>query len=90
LPWKVRPHSGCGRTRCDSAMTKSVVHRFEKARRFGSAVLKAKGSARVKVGLVAAILFALVCAVETKAIFTLESSQGPFEFSASHDRNMYR
>jgi hypothetical protein len=71
-------------------MTKSVVQRFERVRRFGSAVLKTVGGGRVKVGLVAAILFALVCAVETKAIFTLESSQGPFEFSASHDQNMYR
>jgi hypothetical protein len=53
-------------------------------------VLKTAGGARIKVGLVAAILFALVCAVETKAIFTLESSQGPFEFTAGHDQNMYR
>jgi hypothetical protein len=75
-------------------MTERVVHSLTKILRSGSkrsrAVLTTAGGARVKVGLVAAILFALVCAVETKAIFTLESSQGPFEFSASHDQNMYR
>jgi hypothetical protein len=35
-------------------------------------------------------LFALAYAVETKAIFALESSRGPFEISADHDQNMYR
>ena len=75
-------------------MTKRVVHRLVEVLRAGSkrslAVLKTVGGARVKVGLIAAIFFALVCAVETKAIFTLKSSQGPFELSASHDQNMYR
>jgi hypothetical protein len=71
-----------------------MTNRLVKVLRSGSkrslAVLKTAGGARVKVGLIAAIFFAVVCAVETKAIFTLESSQGPFEFIASHDQNMYR
>jgi hypothetical protein len=54
------------------------------------AVLEKIGGAYVKVGLVAAVLFTLAYAVETKAIFALESSQGPFEVSADHDQNMYR
>jgi hypothetical protein len=75
-------------------MTQSVVHRLAKVVRSGSkrslAVLEKVGGAYVKVGLVAAILFTLAYAVETKAIFALESSQSPFEISADHDRNMYR
>jgi hypothetical protein len=54
------------------------------------AVFKKITRAHIKVGLVAAALFALAYAVETKAILALESSQGPFEVTADHDRNMYR
>lgn len=54
------------------------------------AVFKKITRARIKVGLVAAALFALAYAVETKALLALESSQGPFEVTADHDRNTYR
>jgi hypothetical protein len=70
------------------------MRRLAKVVRYGSkrsfAVLEKVGGAHIKIGLVAAALFALAYAVETKAIFALESSQGPFEVSADHDRNMYR
>ena len=75
-------------------MTKSVMHRLAEVVRSGSkrsfAVLEKVGRAHIKIGLVAAALFALGYAVETKAIFVLESSQGPFKISAEHDQNMYR
>jgi hypothetical protein len=75
-------------------MTKSVMHRISivpRARGKRSlSVLKKVSRAHVKVGLVAAALFALAYAVETKAILSLESSQGPFEVTADHDLNMYR
>jgi hypothetical protein len=75
-------------------MTQSFVHRLAKVARSGSkrsfAVLEKVGGAHVKVGLVAAVLFISAYAVETKAIFALESSQGPFEVTADHDQNMYR
>jgi hypothetical protein len=75
-------------------MTKRIVHRLVKVLRSGSkrslAVLKTASGARIKVGLIAAILFALVCAVETKVIFALESSQDPFEVTAGHGQSMYR
>jgi hypothetical protein len=75
-------------------MTKSVMHRLAEVVRSGSkrsfAVLEKVGRAHIKIGLVAAALFALAYAVETKAIFALESSQGPFEISADHNQNMYR
>jgi hypothetical protein len=58
-------------------MTKSVVHRPAKVIRAGSkrsfAVLEKVDRQHVKIGLVAAALFALAYAVETKAIFALES-----------------
>jgi hypothetical protein len=64
-------------------MTKSVMRRLARVVRSGSkrsvAVLEKVGGAHVKVGLLAAILFFLVYAVETKAIFALESSQDLFE-----------
>jgi hypothetical protein len=64
-------------------MTKSVMHRFVKVLPSRSkrsfAVLKTVSGAHIKVGLVAAILFALAYAVETKAILALESSQNLFE-----------
>jgi hypothetical protein len=75
-------------------MTKSIMHRLAKVVRSGSkrsfAVIEKVGGAYVKVGLVAAALFTLAYAAETKAIFALESSQGPFEVTADHDQNMYR
>jgi hypothetical protein len=43
------------------------------------AVLKKVNGAHVKLGLVAAALFVLAYAVETKAILALESSQNLFE-----------
>ena len=71
-------------------MRKSVMHRLAKVVRSGSkrsfAVLEKVGG----VGLVAAVLFTLAYAVETKAIFALEAAQGPFEVTADHDQNMYR
>jgi hypothetical protein len=64
-------------------MTNRVMHRLAKILRSGSkrsfAVLKTAGGARIKLGLVAAVLFALAYAVETKAILALESSQNLFE-----------
>jgi hypothetical protein len=63
-------------------MTNSVMHRLAKVVRSGSkrslAMLEKVGGAHVKVGLVAAILFTLAYAVETRAIFALESSQDLF------------
>jgi hypothetical protein len=62
-------------------MTKSVVRRLAKVVRAASkrsfAVLKVSGR-HAKVGLVAAVLFALAYAVETKAVSTLESSPNLF------------
>jgi hypothetical protein len=59
-------------------MTKRVMHRLAKIVRSGSktclAVFEGVGSAYVKVGLVAAALFILAYAIETKAILALESS----------------
>jgi hypothetical protein len=75
-------------------MTEGVVHYLAKVLRSGSrrsfATLKKVGGAHVTVGLVAAVLFALAYAVETKAIFTLESSQNPLEVPTDHGQNMYR
>lgn len=75
-------------------MTKRVMHRLAKALCFRGKtsfpVLKKVSDARVKVGLVAAVLFALAYAIETKAVLTLESSQDLFEVSAEHGQNMYR
>jgi hypothetical protein len=62
-------------------MTK--MHRLAKVPRSSGkrslAVLKEINRAHIKIGLVAAAVFALAYAVETKAILVLESSQGPFE-----------
>jgi hypothetical protein len=75
-------------------MTKSAMHRLAKvvlsASKRSFAVIEKVGRARIKTGLVAAALFTLAYVVETKAIFVLESSQGPFEVGADHDQNMYR
>jgi hypothetical protein len=63
-------------------MTNSVMHHLAKVVRSGSkrcfAVIEKVGGASVKVGLVAAVLFTLAYAVETRAIFALESSQDLF------------
>jgi hypothetical protein len=68
--------------------TKVLRVRFPSRRSF--AALKKASGARIKVGLIAAALFALVYAVETKAILDLESSPNPLEVSADHGQNMYR
>jgi hypothetical protein len=64
-------------------MTKSVMQRLANVVRSKSkrilAVLKKVNRAHVELGLVAAALFVLVYAVETKAILALESSQDLFE-----------
>jgi hypothetical protein len=64
-------------------MTNSVVRRLAKVVRSKSkrsfAVLKTVNGAHVKLGLVAAALFVLAYAIETKAILVLESSQDLFE-----------
>jgi hypothetical protein len=64
-------------------MTNSVVPCLVKIVRSKSkrclAVLKTVNGAHVKLGLVAAALFVLAYAVETKAILALESSQNLFE-----------
>jgi hypothetical protein len=61
-------------------MTKRVVQRLAKVirckRRRGSAFLNGK---HFKTGLVVVALFALACAVETKAILALQSSQELFK-----------
>jgi hypothetical protein len=75
-------------------MTKRVMHRLAKALCFRGKrsfpVLKKVSDAHIQVGLVAAALFALTYAVETKAILALESSQDLFEVSADHGQNIYR
>jgi hypothetical protein len=63
-------------------MTKRVVHRLAKVirckRKRGAAVLKSVNGKHFTIALVVA-LFALACAVETKAILALESSQELFK-----------
>lgn len=72
-------------------MTKGVVHRLAKAlhsRSKGSlAFLKKVGDAPIKVGLVAAILFVLAYAVETKAVLVLEASPNLFEAMGHHSQS---
>ena len=76
------------------AMTKSVMHRLAKDFRAKSkrsfAVLKKTSGAHIKVGLVAAVVFASAYTVETKAILALESSQDLFKVTADHGQSMYR
>jgi hypothetical protein len=64
-------------------MTNSAMRRLAEVFRSKSkrsiAVLKKVNGAHVKLGLVAAALFVLAYAVETKAILALESSQDLFE-----------
>jgi hypothetical protein len=62
--------------------------RFPSRRSF--AALKKVSGAHIKVGLIAAVLFALAYAVETRAILVLESSPNPLEVSADHGQNMYQ
>jgi hypothetical protein len=75
-------------------MRNSVMHRVAKIVRSKSkrsfAALKEINGAHLKIGLVAAALFALVYAVETKAILVLESSQNPFEVMRQSPETMYR
>jgi hypothetical protein len=64
-------------------MTKSVMQRLAKHFRPKSkgnlAILKKVSSAKIRLGLVAALLFVSAYAVETKAILSLETSQNLFE-----------
>jgi hypothetical protein len=64
-------------------MTKSVKQRLAEAVRAKSrgifVVLNKVGGTHIKAALVAAIVLGVACAVETKAILTLESSQHIFE-----------
>jgi hypothetical protein len=75
-------------------MRNSVMRRLAKVVRSKSmrsfAFLKEINSAHLKIGLVAAALFALVYAVETKAILVLESSQDPLEVMHQSPQMMYR
>jgi hypothetical protein len=63
-------------------MTKRLPHRLASAVRSASktclAVFERGGGVCLKVGLVAATLFTLIYAIETKAILTLESSPEVF------------
>ena len=75
-------------------MRNSVMRRLAKVVRSKSkrsfAFLKEINGAHLKIGLVAAALFALVYAVETKAILVLESSQYPLEVMHQSPQMMYR
>ena len=75
-------------------MTKSVMHCLAKVLRARSrrsiAGLRKVSGAHIKVGLVAAVLFALAYAVETKAVLDLELSPNLLEVPADHGQNMYR
>jgi hypothetical protein len=62
--------------------------RFPSRRSFAS--LKKVSGAHIKVGLIAAVLFALASAVGTRAILDLESSPNPLEVTADHGQNMYQ
>ena len=63
-------------------MTKSAMHYVARVVGSGikrtSAVLETVGGKHAKVGLIAAVLFILAYAVETKAMLALESSQDLF------------
>jgi hypothetical protein len=63
-------------------MTRRVVHRLAKVirskRKRGSAALKIVNGRHFKIALVVA-LFALACAIETRAILALQSSQELFK-----------
>lgn len=73
-------------------MKNRVMHRLAKVLRStsktGFAVLKTLNGVHLKVGLVAATIFALAYAVETKTILALEQSQNPFEVTADHEQGM--
>jgi hypothetical protein len=64
-------------------MTKGVMHDlatgFRAITKRGLAVFKKVGGANILAGLVAVVLLASACAVETKAILSLETSQNLFE-----------
>jgi hypothetical protein len=67
----------------------SSVLRIRFPSRRSVAALKKVSGAHIKVGLIAAVLFALAYAVETRAILDLESSPNPLEVTADHGQNMY-
>ena len=69
-------------------VTNMLRVRFPSRRSF--AALKKVSGAHIKVGLIAAVLFALAYAVETRAILDLESSPNPLEVGAYHGQNMYQ
>jgi hypothetical protein len=79
------------RANCDmeTRMLTSVLRILFPGRR-SFAALKKVGGAHIKVGLIAAVLFALAGAVETRAILALESSPTPWDVIAVHGQNMYR
>jgi hypothetical protein len=55
------------------------------------AALKKVSGAHVTVGLIiAAVFFAVACAVETRAILALESSPNPLEDPPDHGQNVYQ
>jgi hypothetical protein len=74
-------------------MTNSLISRLSNAFRpsgkSGDPVLKNARGTCIKLGLAAAVLFALAYTVETKAIFALESSHGPFEVGVDRGQSVY-
>jgi hypothetical protein len=72
----------------ETKMFSSVLRILFLSRKRFSA-LKKVSCAHIKIGLIAAILFALAYAVETKAILALESSPNPLEVTGDHSQNMY-
>jgi hypothetical protein len=70
-------------------MLTSVLRILVPGRRLFAALKKVSG-AHIKLGLIAAILFALAYAVETKAILALEASPTPWEVIAGPGQNMYQ
>jgi hypothetical protein len=73
----------------ETKMLTSVLRILFPSRRSFAALKKVSG-AHIKVGLIAAVLFTLAYAVETKAILDLESSPNPLEAAAHHGQNMYQ
>jgi hypothetical protein len=72
----------------ETAMLTSVLHILFPSRSF--AVRKKVSGAHIKIGLIAAVLFALAYVVETRAILALESSPNPLEVTPDHGQNMYQ
>jgi hypothetical protein len=69
-------------------MLTSVLRILFPSRRSFAALKKVRG-AHIKLGLIAAILFALAYAIETKAILALEASPNPWQVTAGRGQNMY-